>query len=285
MQIARARVDERAAPITALVCDGAFYDVAALEERWGWDARGHTSDFHTRIFGMRGAGLAEADQRLRAGDRPTEARVRPDQMLPLPPVDDQRAAHFQLAPSAQASTEPRFELRSARALVGDGQPAPAEPSGLGVEVGLAAVVAEELEAADPREARRAILGFTLVLDWTRADHWQRQRGGREPWSHLGPWITTGDRLREIEAVAEVAGRRVPLGPVAAGPLQPAEILAFLSQHVNLRPGDVVGLGALARLEGIALGDRVRLHARGLGALTGWAVAPAPMPGWRLRSGP
>jgi hypothetical protein len=33
MRIARVRVESMATPVLALVCDGASYDVAALEER------------------------------------------------------------------------------------------------------------------------------------------------------------------------------------------------------------------------------------------------------------
>ena len=101
-----------AAPIVALVCDGASYDVAALVERWGFGTWGYASDFHTRVFGLRCAGHAEVDARLRAGDRPSEARLWPREMLPLPPCDDERAAYVQLAPYAHPGAEPVFELRA-----------------------------------------------------------------------------------------------------------------------------------------------------------------------------
>jgi hypothetical protein len=280
LQIARARVEEMAAPITALACDGAFYDLAALEERWGHGAWGYASDFHARIFGLRCAGIAEVDARLRSGDRPTEARLLPQEMLPLPPCDDERAAYFQLAPYAHPSAEPIFELRSARSLVGDGQPVSVptgEPrvageSTFAVELGVAAIVAEELEAADAREARRAIFGYSLLIDWTGSDRWTTPRHGRLPQSQLGPWIATGaERLRGLEAVARVGGRELALGSVTGWRFSPAEALSFLSQAVPLRPGDVVGLGAIARLERVAFGERVTLAVRGLGALTGWAA--------------
>src|SRR5690606_14625834 len=133
----------------------------------------------------------------------------------------------QLAPYAHPGAEPIFELRSARSLVGDGQPVPAEvgETHLTAELGLAAVVAEELEAADAREAERAILGFTLLLDWTRPGRWQAPPGGREPPSQLGPFIATGRRLRELEATARIGERQVALGPVTGWRFQPAEVLA------------------------------------------------------------
>ena len=124
-----------AAPVTVLVCDGAFYDLATLEERWGWDAWGYASDFHTRVLSLRCAGLAEVDARLRSGDRPTEARLLPGDLLPLAPCDDERAAYVQLAPRHVSLSEPAFALRDARSLVGDGQPVVVRGAGHGSSPG------------------------------------------------------------------------------------------------------------------------------------------------------
>lgn len=268
-----------AAPIVALACDGAFYDVATLEERWGWSAWQYTSDFHARVFAMRCAGLGEVDARLRAGDRPTEARLLEHEMLPLAPCDTERAAFYAVELGGE---DPRLAPRDGRSVVGSGQPVSifGSAAGLRVEVGLAAFVAEELEGADAGEAGRALLGWCLVLDWRLAG------GLRWGPSQLGPWITTSlaaDRLGSLEAMVTVAGEVRPVRPIPRPFFHPHELVAFASHHVSLRPGDVVGLGAVGRFRA-GFGDRVRFEVRGLGRIEGWAAAAAPRPDWRLKSG-
>jgi len=220
----------------------------------------------------------------------------PGDLLPHAPCDDEPADYVQLALRHVSLSDPAFALRDARSLVGDGQPVVVRGAGaLAAELGLAAIVAEELEGASAAEAGRAILGFSLLIDWTLDDRWSPQALGPRPLgisplgppSQLGPFVTTGlaaGRVRGLEATARVGERKVPLGPVLAGGFHPHEAIAFVSGQVALRPGDVVGLGAIGRLDGLALGDRVTLEVRGLGRLTGWAVAAADPVDWRLKSG-
>lgn len=81
MRIARVLRAEDLRPIVALERDGALYDVALLEQIFGTErAPGPIAepwDFHSRVVALAGAGLAELDDRLLAGDRPTEARLHP----------------------------------------------------------------------------------------------------------------------------------------------------------------------------------------------------------------
>ena len=284
MHIARVRVDEMAAPVLALEVDGAFYDVVALEERWGVRPWSTSGDFHARVFSARAAGLDFLDARLRGGDRPTEARLLTADLLPLPPCDTDRTTYVQAAPQMVGTA--RFAVSEARSMVGDGQPVPLR-GGPRVELGVAALLGDDLYDAGPRAAARAVLGFTLVADWSPGDRWSAPVAGPDGPSQLGPAIVTGLALRDLlqmEATVQL-GTAAPmaLGPVGGVGLHPSEVLAFVSRAMPLRTGDVVGLGAIGALEldyGTRLAFTIRGARRLLGTLTGWAVPAPPIAGWR-----
>lgn len=264
-----------ATPVVALACDGGFYDVAALEEVWGL-ARDDAPDFHSRVVAARCAGLAELDARLRSGPRPPEARVDRASLLPLPPCDGDRCAYLQLGDAGGA--EPIYQHRDSRALVGDGQPVPVtSKEAAALEAGIAVVVAEELWRAEAREAERAILGVTLALDWgATAARWSAPAAPLPP-TQLGAELHVGATWRQLAALSlKLAGDAVRLDSAR---LEPAEALAFVSQHVHLCPGDVIGMPALWR-GSVALGERVVVELPPLLRLGGWATpAPEPRP-WR-----
>lgn len=283
MRVAQVRVDEHASSVLALACDGELYDVDRLEAAWGVTHPLSGRDFHTRVVSARGEGLDELDARLRQGPRPAAAHLRDGEYFPLPPCDLDRAAYIQLAPYGHAGTTPLFEHRDARGLVGDDQPVPFfGPVGeLAVEAGVAAVLGDDLWQAGPREAERAILGLTLVLDWGRHGRaWSERLPCPASPSQVGPVVTMRQRLRdmaELDLELEVNGTSRRAGRIGDGARAPGETLGWMSHHLPLRAGDVIGLGCLpgghvGRGE-IQPGDRVRLTLKPLMRLAGWAAAP------------
>lgn len=275
MHIARVQVDELATPVIALGVDGAWYDVAALESLWGVAPASPSTDFHARVIAARCAGLFELDARLRGGPRPSEARLRAEDMLPLPPCDTDRCALLSLAPYAEIAGTPQFVRGDARTLVGDGQPVAQPPEHRpSVQVGLAVVIAEDLWRASAREAARAILGVTLRVDW-----------GAEAPSTLGPALVVGRSLRDVGGLelSLRAGDVQTKAPAGAWPFLPSESLAFISQHAPLRAGDVIGLGgALPLPVPVAYRQRVTATLAPLLSLSGWATVGPPVADWRLR---
>jgi hypothetical protein len=224
-----------------------------------------------------------------SGDRPTEARLVPGEFLPLPPCDVSRAAYLQLAPYAFTSPLPVFQQRDSRSLVGDGQPVsfPADASEAACEAGLAVVLGDDLHRGSAREAERCIAGVTLILDWTdRPSRWEQGPGPEVP-SQLGRDLLVGPAARQVlrgDAWVESGGIRRGVGPVSASPFAPAESIAFLSHHVRLCAGDVIGLGCFAsgRVEHHPLNAPLTVGIdRGL-TLSGSAARGKPAPDWRLR---
>ncbi len=292
MRIALVRVEEIATPVVALVVDGAYYDVAVLESVWSLQSAVQGGGFHARMLAARCAGLEELDRRLRSGHRPTEARLLPGTYLPLPPCDPDRAAHVQLAPWDHPGEVPIYQQRDSRSLVGDGQPLVFPPGAQQphLEVGLAVVLADDLWRATAQEAERAILGITLMLDWSTVDEpWASAPRDPGPASHLGAELLLGPRwaaLGEAMVSLTIADRTYEAGQVAGWRFSPAESMAYVSQHRPLRAGDVVGTGCLPGGRApwgdreLAFGDRCSVSLAGGPRLTGWSVPGPPLGSWR-----
>jgi 2-keto-4-pentenoate hydratase/2-oxohepta-3-ene-1,7-dioic acid hydratase in catechol pathway len=130
----------------------------------------------------------------------------------------------------------------------------------------------------------------LLLDWTgRTDRWARPTSAPEAPSQVGPFLLVGPlgrRLLDEPLLLRVGTESYRVGAARDGPFRIGEALAYLSQHVALRAGDLVGTGSVhgGRLPatGRPLGyhDRVSVSVPGLATLHGWAVrGPEPV-AWR-----
>jgi Fumarylacetoacetate (FAA) hydrolase family len=282
LRVARVQIDEMATPVLGLRADGGLYEVEALEAAWGIQTPFSGRGFHTRIATGRGEGLDELAARLHASKKPRAARLARGSYLPLAPCDTDRASHVQLAPRQTAASDWAWQQREARSMVGDGQPVGVFGDALRLEIGLAVVLCDDLWQAEPGEVERAIAGFTLLFDWHGRDPGWRG-GACVPASpcQLGPELVMRRRLRDVSELQlriDIGGRSIDAAPLSAGKGPPTQALAYLSHHVPLRAGDVVGLGAHegACLTDVAFGQKVRARLHPLLSLEGWA-APAPSP--------
>jgi 2-keto-4-pentenoate hydratase/2-oxohepta-3-ene-1,7-dioic acid hydratase in catechol pathway len=260
MRLARVLLPTSLAPSIALERDGSLYEVSELERRFGEpfsaDVQPSAEDFFARVFALGGAGLDALDDRLCAGERPTEARLFPGDFLWLPPCSPERALWVQMesAPSTEPSlVPPRYHIGNARALLGHQASVPFPPAEVcpGVEVTVAALLGEELYAATPEEAERAILGYAILLGWVALEE-ERRSGGtraRDFAATLGSVLVTKEEagsLAEARVRMRVGREVADLGAPLASGLSVPEALAFISQHVALSPGDIVGSEPIAR---------------------------------------
>lgn len=299
MKIARVLRDapdeDAQTPALALALDGALYDVAELEERFGTRFAPSrfegADDFHTRVIALGGAGLDALDDRLRAGDRPTEARLLPGTFQWLPPCDPSRALHVQLGPSSADAKTPLYRLGNARGFVGHDEPLPFSPGEgpIAIEPGIAAILGEELSAATAAEAERAILGYAVIVEWiARADAALpfTARPARDLAVQLGPLFVSCGEVGAIDllrAQVRVAGAVAQSGTARFLPFSLAESIAFVSRRIALRPGDVIGAGCIAVApRDVPFGAPVELSIERLGKLCGRAVEGAEPPAWRAR---
>jgi fumarylacetoacetate (FAA) hydrolase len=182
---------------------------------------------------------------------------------------------------------PAFYFSNPSSIRGPGEPVapPAATQMLDFELEIAAVIGAQGEIA----------GFTLMSDWSARDvQAQEVSVGLGPHkakdfaTSLGPWLVTPDELPyrdgrlRIEAWVTVNGEEVTRADASEQHFGWPEIVAHAARDTRLRPGDVLGSGALAGgclLElgpqdfgdgrgerWIEPGDVVALHAEGLGTL-------------------
>ena len=282
VRIARVLHGSSPRPLLALERDGALYDTGELERVFGTrfspDRQPGASDFHTRTAALGGAGLDELDDRLLAGDRPTTARLLPGSFVWLPPCDTDRALYVQMAPYEETLDEPLHRLGDARGMLGHQGVVPF-PGGEGCacfELGVAAVLREDLCQAGPKEAERAVLGYAILNGWTGRDEEARPPGAaRRVPAQLGPVLVTPGELGDVarlKAEVRVEGRVVATTGVGGWAYSMAESLAWVSQWVDLRAGDVVGGGRVRGGRGeAAFGATVELVVERMGKLAGRAA--------------
>lgn len=105
-----------------------------------------------------------------------------------------------MAPYEDPGIEPLHRLGDARGLLGHGGVVPF-PSGEDTavfELGVAAVLRDDVSGADPGEAERAVLGYTILNAWSG-----REAGAPAGWSarrvpaQLGPVLVTPDELGDL----------------------------------------------------------------------------------------
>ncbi|WBB81996.1 fumarylacetoacetate hydrolase family protein [Micromonospora sp. WMMD882] len=136
--------------------------------------------------------------------------------------------------------------------------------------------------ADRAAAERAIFGYTCANDVTardlqRADgQWTRAKGF-DSFCPIGPWITTGLDVGDLEVRCEVG--RDPeemevrqLGRTKDMVFDVPSLVSYISHVMTLLPGDVVLTGTPAGVSPLTDGDTVTVRVEGIGELTNPVVA-------------
>jgi 2-keto-4-pentenoate hydratase/2-oxohepta-3-ene-1,7-dioic acid hydratase in catechol pathway len=149
------------------------------------------------------------------------------------------------------------------------------------ECELGVVIGEPAWRVTPGEAMRHVFGWTIVDDISSRDPWldgdQWLLGKSMPgFCPVGPWLVTRDELdpADVRLGCTINGEPIQDGSSAGMRFSTAEIVAFLSRHVTLRPGDIIATGTPARLAGppgpdrhLEAGDVVTAWIEGIGELT------------------
>ena len=267
----------------ALERDGVLYDVETLERRMGASVEVPcaASDFHGRVVAMGLAGLRELDSALLRGLRPTEARIDLARPRTLPPCETDRAALVHVDAPDNASEAPSVRLGWARGLAGDGELVglPREEVRPKVELRLALLLGEDVHDVDFREARAAILGYALHLDWRTPSEEARAPHAttRGILGQLGPHVIAADavgRLQALRAEVVVRGKAHALGTLDRLGLAPEHALVHASRRFALAAGDVVTFGPLDTrgvLDDLTFHEVVEFAVERVGTLRGTAV--------------
>ncbi|MGP4113265.1 fumarylacetoacetate hydrolase family protein [Streptomyces sp. 4N509B] len=182
---------------------------------------------------------------------------------------------------------PTLFAKYPEALIGprDGIRKPPESEKLDWEGELAIVIGTAVRRAGPTEARAAIAGYAVLNDVTARD-WQ-YRGPQwlqgktfEATTPFGPQLVTTDEWEPgSDLVTAVDGEEVQRASTGDLVFGPAELVAYASTILTLRPGDVIATGtpggvghARKPARYLTPGQTVTTTIEGLGTLTNPVVA-------------
>ncbi|TDC28705.1 FAA hydrolase family protein [Micromonospora sp. 15K316] len=146
------------------------------------------------------------------------------------------------------------------------------------EAELAVVIgATGARRADRAAAERAIFGYTCANDVTARDlqrsdgQWTRAKGF-DSFCPIGPWITTGLDVSDLEIRCEVgpdpdAMEVRQLGRTRDMVFDVPALVSYISHVMTLLPGDIVLTGTPAGVSPLTDGDTVTVRIEGIGELT------------------
>lgn len=149
------------------------------------------------------------------------------------------------------------------------------------ECELGVVIGAPANAVAPGDAMEHVFGYTCINDISSRDPWldgdQWLLGKSMPgFCPVGPWVVTRDELDpdDLRLGCTINGIAIQDGGTTQMRTSITEVIAYLSRHVTLRPGDLIATGTPPRLDG-PLGpdrhlqprDRVTVWIEQIGELT------------------
>jgi 2,4-didehydro-3-deoxy-L-rhamnonate hydrolase len=148
------------------------------------------------------------------------------------------------------------------------------------EVELAIVIGARASYIKEREAMDVIAGFCICNDVSEREY-QMERGGQwmkgkgcPTFGPIGPWLVTRDEIKDVQKLGmwlDLNGERVQNGSTKTMIFGVKHIVSYMSQFMELMPGDVittgtppgVGLG-MKPPRFLKAGDVMRVGIEGLG---------------------
>ncbi len=149
------------------------------------------------------------------------------------------------------------------------------------EIELGVVIGAPAFRVTAAEAMDHVFGYTCINDVSardeRLDGDQWLLGKSMPgFCPVGPWIVTADAFEPANVALRctIDGEPIQEGRTTQMRFGVAEIVAYLSQHLELRPGDLIATGTPPRLASapgpgrrLRAGDTVTVSIEGIGRLT------------------
>jgi 2-keto-4-pentenoate hydratase/2-oxohepta-3-ene-1,7-dioic acid hydratase in catechol pathway len=171
--------------------------------------------------------------------------------------------------------EPLLFLKPSTSVIGSNDVIRLPPQSRQVEheAELAVVIgATGARRVDRAGAAAAIFGYTCANDVTARDlqrtdgQWTRAKGF-DSFCPLGPWITTGVDVSDVEIRCEVNEEVRQLGRTKDMVFDVPTLVSYVSHVMTLLPGDVVLTGTPAGVSPLLDGDLVSVSIAGLGVLS------------------
>ncbi|MFB9234240.1 fumarylacetoacetate hydrolase family protein [Plantactinospora siamensis] len=186
---------------------------------------------------------------------------------------------------SEVPKEPLLFLKPSTSVVGprDAIRLPQQSKQVEHEAELAVVIGPPgARRADRTAAQRAIFGYTCANDVTARDlqrsdgQWTRAKGF-DSFCPLGPWITTGLDVTDLEIRCEVGTTPDEmevrqLGRTRDMVFDVPGLVSYISHVMTLLPGDVVLTGTPAGVSPLENGETVTVRIDGIGELSNPVVA-------------
>ncbi len=121
-----------------------------------------------------------------------------------------------------------------------------------------------------------VLGYSILND-VSARELQRSDGqftrakGFDTFCPLGPWIATDLDPHDLELVTTHDGVVKQRSRTSDMVFPVFDLVAFISRHMTLEPGDVISTGTPSGVSAIAPGDEVSITIEGIGTLSNTVV--------------
>ena len=178
-------------------------------------------------------------------------------------------------PGPAIPTHPQPWRKGRNALTGTNDPIiiPKDSNGdVHYEGEAVAVIGKSCRRVSPARASRSILGYTCGNDvsertWQGKDWTFWRAKGADTFAPVGPWIETDLEPQALDLMVRINGEQVQHCNTADMLFTFAEVVSYISQHVTLRPGDLVFSGATGVTLPIKPGDVVEVDIPGIGVLS------------------
>jgi 2-keto-4-pentenoate hydratase/2-oxohepta-3-ene-1,7-dioic acid hydratase in catechol pathway len=187
--------------------------------------------------------------------------------------------------------EPILFAKTPNVLIGPGEPIPIPRTllaGYGFaecrtdyEAELAVVMGESCKDIGPEHALSKVLGYSCFNDVSQRNIQNSDRSGWfrgksfDGFGPIGPVIVPASAVPDPQRLA-IACRRngvtVQSSTTAMMIFGVAELIAFISRHMTLEPGDIIATGTPSGVGPIAPGDIVEIEIEGIGILSNPVVA-------------
>lgn len=169
--------------------------------------------------------------------------------------------------------EPVLFLKAPSALCASGEPV-VRPGGyerVDYEGELAVVMARRARRVSADQVLDYVLGYTCLNDITVRDlqkrdgQWARAKSF-DGFCPVGPRIVAGLDPSNLRLVTRLNGRVVQDSSTSDLIFAVRDVLAFISQHMTLEPGDLITTGTPSGVGNLQPGDRVEVDIEGIGVL-------------------
>lgn len=241
--------------------------------RYGVVANGEITEVRGSIFDRH----TLTDSRHSLDDVRLLAPVTPTQMFgPGLNFADHLAHAAGVTGQTEMSSEPQPWHKAVNGLMGPGDAIQIpfdSPSGIQYEGECLAVIGRRSRRLTVDEGWDAIFGYTCGNDvseraWQSGDGSMWRAKGADTFSPIGPWIDTDfDPRAGGDMIVRLNGNEVQRASTRGMYFDFGTLVSYISQHVTLRPGDIVWSGTTGEPQNMSPGDVVDVEVEGIGVLS------------------